>query len=85
MPEEFGRLTVEFLVEDQVLKTVICQYGDSVPSSEIPQVPKKDGYYYVWEEKYLSCIKGNEKVRAIYRAWNTTIASSDDKMRPDTM
>ena len=80
MPEEFGRLTVEFLVEDQVLKTVICQYGDSVPSSEIPQVPKKDGYYYVWEEKDLSCIKGNEKVRAIYRAWNTTIASSDDKM-----
>lgn len=80
MPEEFGRLTVEFLVEDQVLKTVVCQYGAGVPKEEIPQVPKKDGYYYVWEQKDLSCVKGNEKVRAVYKAWNATIASSEDKM-----
>lgn len=80
VPEEFGRLSVEFLVEDEILKTVYCQYGGSVADSQIPQVPKKDGYYYVWEKKDLSCIRGNEKVRAIYRAWNTTIASSQDKM-----
>ncbi len=80
MPEEFGILTVTFQVEDQVLKTVNCEYGTGVPEDEIPQVPQKDGYYYVWEEKDLSCIKGNQKVMAEYRAWNTTIASSDDKM-----
>jgi hypothetical protein len=80
MPEEFGILTVTFQVEDQVLKTVNCEYGTGVPKDEIPQVPQKDGYYYVWEEKDLSCIKGNQKVMAEYRAWNTTIASSDDKM-----
>lgn len=79
MPEEFGRLKVEFLVEDQVLRTVYCRYGEGIDESQIPLVPKKDGYYYVWEEKDLSEIKGNEKVRAIYRAWNTTIASSEDK------
>lgn len=80
MPEEFGQLTVEFMVEDQVLKTVVCEYGGSVPEEEIPQVPKKDGYYYMWEEKDLSNVRGNEKVRAIYKAWNATIASSEDKM-----
>lgn len=80
MPEEFGMLTVTFQVEDQVLKTVYCQYGTGVPEGEIPQVPQKDGYYYEWEEKDLSCIKGNQKVMAQYKAWNTTIASSDDKM-----
>ncbi|MCI9503328.1 MAG: hypothetical protein HFG76_15350 [Hungatella sp.] len=80
VPEEFGRLTVKFMVEDQVLKTVVCEYGGSVPEEEIPQVPKKDGYYYMWEEKNLSCVRGNEKVRAIYKAWNATIASSEDKM-----
>ena len=74
MPEEFGILTVTFQVEDQVLKTVNCEYGTGVPKDEIPQVPQKDGYYYVWEEKDLSCIKGNQKVMAEYRAWNTTIA-----------
>ncbi len=79
MPEEFGRLKVEFLVEDQVLRTVYCRYGEGIDEARIPMVPKKDGYYYVWEEKDLSNIRGNEKVRAIYRAWNTTIASSEDK------
>lgn len=80
MPEEFGRLSVEFMVEDQVLKTVYCQYGEGVPREEIPQVPQKDGYYYEWEEKDLSSVRGNQRVRAVYKAWKTTIASSDDKM-----
>lgn len=80
MPEEFGTLTVTFQVEDQVLKTLYCEYGSAVRDEEIPQVPQKDGYYYEWEEKDLSCIKGNQTVRAVYKAWNTAIASSDDKM-----
>lgn len=80
MPAEFGQMTVEFLVDDQVVKTIHCNYGGAVPDSQIPKVPQKDGYYYVWEEKDLSCIRGNEKVHAIYKAWNTTIASSADKM-----
>ncbi len=79
VPEEFGSLTVTFLVEDQVIKRVLCQYGSGVNPEDIPFVPQKDGYYYEWEEKDLSCITGNEKVRAIYKAWNTTIASSEDK------
>ncbi len=80
MPEEFGHLTVEFLVDDQVLKTLVCEYGGSIPEKDIPRVPQKDGYYYVWEQKDLTCVKGNEKVRAVYRPWHTTVASSEDKM-----
>jgi len=80
MPGEFGMLSVVFQVEDQVLKTLHCEYGSSVSEEEIPQVPQKDGYYYEWEDKDLSCIKGNQTVHAVYKAWNTTIASSDDKM-----
>lgn len=80
MPKEFGRLSVSFMVEDQVLKTIYCDYGTGVRPEDIPRVPQKDGYYYMWEEKELSCVKSNEKVHAIYKTWNTTIASSDDKM-----
>lgn len=79
VPEEFGCLTVTFLVEDQVIKRISCQYGSGVRPEDIPLVPQKDGYYYEWEEKDLSCITGNEKVHAVYKAWNTTIASSEDK------
>ena len=60
VPEEFNRLTVEFLVEDQVLKTIDCEYGGSVAESDFPKAPEKDGYYYQWEEKDLSCIRGYE-------------------------
>ncbi len=80
VPKEFGRLTVAFWVEGQIIKTIDCQYGGRVAEEDIPKAPQKDGYYYQWEEKDLSCIKGNENVHAIYKAWNTTIASSGDKM-----
>ncbi len=80
VPEEFNQLTVTFLVEDQVIKVIPCEYGGAVAQADIPKAPQKDGYYYQWAEKDLSCIKGNEKVHAIYKAWNTTIASSGDKM-----
>lgn len=80
IPKEFNKLTVTFLVEEQVIKTIDCQYGGEVAAADIPKAPQKDGYYYQWEEKDLSCIKGNESVHAIYKAWNTTIASSGDKM-----
>lgn len=79
VPEEFGQLMVTFLAEDQVIKKIPCQYGSGVKPEDIPLAPQKDGYYYEWEEKDLSCITGNEKVHAIYKAWNTTIASSEDK------
>ncbi len=80
MPEAFGQLSVSFLVENQVIKTILCNYGSAVPQSAFPLLPKKDGYYYQWEEKDLSYVTGNEKVHAIYKPWNTTIASSEDKM-----
>lgn len=79
VPEEFGRLTVTFLADDQTVGKITCQYGSEVKAEDIPLVPQKDGYYYEWEEKDLSCITSNEKVHAIYKAWNTTIASSEDK------
>ncbi len=80
IPKDFSHLTVEFLVEDRVIKTITCQYGSAISINDIPQAPQKDGYYYMWEEKDLSCLTGNEKVHAIYKAWNTTIASSQEKM-----
>ncbi|MDO4329997.1 MAG: hypothetical protein Q4C66_11770 [Lachnospiraceae bacterium] len=80
MPEEFKSLKVQFIVEDEIIKTITCQYGSALDESEIPTLPKKDGYYYEWEAKDLSCIKSNEKIYAVYKPWNTTIASSDDKM-----
>ncbi len=80
MPEAFGQLSVKFLVEGQVAKTIVCEYGSAVSREEFPKLPQKDGYYYQWEEKDLSRITGNEKVHAIYKPWNTTIASSEEKM-----
>ena len=80
MPERFRQLQVSFLVDDNAVKTIYCEYGSSVKASEIPAIPQKDGYYYQWEDVDLSNITGNIKVHAVYQPYHTTIASDDDKM-----
>lgn len=79
MPERFQQLQVSFLVDDNAVKTIYCEYGSSVSASEIPAIPQKDGYYYEWEDVDLSNITGNIKVHAVYQPYHTTIASDDDK------
>ena len=80
MPDRFRQLQVSFLVDDNAVKTIYCEYGSSVKASEIPAIPQKDGYYYQWENVDLSNITGNIKVHAVYQPYHTTIASDDDKM-----
>lgn len=79
VPERFRTLTVTFLVEGEPIKTLNCAYGDAVSSEQIPVLPQKDGYYYEWEEKDLSCVTANQQVEAVYKPWDTTIASSNEK------
>ncbi len=79
VPDNFKHLTVTFETEDGKLKTVQLNYGESIDKSVYPEVPPKEGYYYVWEEKDLSNITENEKVKAFYLPWKTTIASSDEE------
>jgi surface antigen len=80
LPEEFYSMHVTFLVDDEPVKQLICSYGQAVNASEIPEVPKKAGFYEKWEDVDLSDIRRNYKIHAVYQPWVNTIAVSDDPM-----
>lgn len=78
LPPEFRILTVTFLTEDQMVEQIVCQYGQSLSVEEIPEVPKKAGFFESWEDTDLSNIRKNYKIYAVYQPWTTTIASSQE-------
>lgn len=78
LPPEFRILTVTFLTEDQMVEQMVCQYGQSLSVEEIPEVPKKAGFFESWEDTDLSNIRKNYKIYAVYQPWTTTIASSQE-------
>ncbi len=80
VPEEFGRLSVSFLADGQVLKVIDGRYGEGIDASEIPQLPQKEGFYGQWEDKDLSSLHNSVKVHAVYHPWVSTIACSEDKL-----
>lgn len=75
-PDAYRVFHVKFMANDTVIKVVNCHYGESVSEGDIPQVPKKAGYYGVWEEEDLNQIKRNLTVHAVYDTWITTISSA---------
>ena len=78
LPPEFRILTVTFLTEDQMVEQIVCQYGQSLSVEEIPEVPKKAGFFESWEDTDLSNIRKKYKIYAVYQPWTTTIASSQE-------
>lgn len=78
LPSEFHSLTVTFLADDQVVEQVICGYGSALQAEDMPEIPKKEGFFEHWEQVDLSDIRRNYKVNAVYVPWTTTIACSDE-------
>jgi len=84
VPLPFRGMTVTYLVEDQVLETVSCAYGQPLPRDKVPAVPGKEGYYGVWEELGEDVITVDHVVEAVYTPYTTTLASAAmrDRVHP---
>lgn len=79
IPDAFRKLTVSFYSEDNIVKKVDCQYGVSIPLSDYPEIPEKQGYYADWDIKELNHIAFDEEVRAEYVRYLTTLASTQKR------
>lgn len=66
LPEEFQQLTLEFVVEDEVVKTVPFSYGASFDDSVFPEIPEKEGYYGEWDTAELKNLMFDTEVTAVY-------------------
>lgn len=87
MPEDFGRFTVTFRADGKELASFVCRYGDALDASQIPEVPKKDGFYGMWPEFDYSFITANKVLDAEYEMWISSVASeeTDESGRPILM
>lgn len=60
LPEEFKQLTVQFVAENETLKTVTCNYGESLDDSVYPEIPQRKGYYAKWDITELTDLRFDE-------------------------
>ena len=82
MPEEFEKMTVTFLADDEVIEQIVCGYGESITWEQIPDVPEKTDYFGTWGTNGLSNVIWDCQVVANYQPWLYAISSSDDP-KPD--
>lgn len=74
-PLDFRHFTIRFMVGDEVIKTVTCEYEESLKENEIPETPAQDGILGSWDKTDFTNIRRNMIVRAVYGDWKTALAS----------
>ncbi len=84
IPEEFLELTLTFVADGKVLKTIPFAYGASFDSSIYPNIPKKEGHYGNWDVTKLESLHFDQTVTAAYSPYITALESenTDQQERP---
>ncbi len=75
--EEFSTLTLTFMAEDTVLKTVKFQYGESFGEDVYPAIPSKKDCFAKWDVTDLSNLTTDTKVNAVYTPYVASLASEN--------
>ena len=73
--EDFKKLTVKFVVEDEVIKTKEFNFGQTISNLVFPEIPPKEGYYAVWDKKELKELKSDTIVTARYIPYIMSVSS----------
>ena len=75
IPQAFYTLSLRFMVDEEEIGTVICEYGQALPEKKIPSVPRRDGFIGSWKKKDFSNITEDERIEAKYTRVVTLIES----------
>lgn len=75
----FDTLSLRFTDGDEVVDTIYCAFGDSVPESRIPPVPEKEGFRGSWSRTDFSNIERDETIRAQFSRICTLIAAKEKR------
>lgn len=79
VPNIFKEFRLSFLVDDKIVDTIDFNYGDSVPLSDYPDFPNKDGYYGRWEDIDTSNLTFDEDINALYISYLSLLDSSQKR------
>lgn len=82
LPDMFKKQTLRFVFEGGSAKTITVDFGNRINVSDIPSVPKKDGYKGSWEGYYeliSSQIVFDTTFTTVYTPLVTTVESRDKR------
>ncbi len=79
IPDSFGQLVLTFRNGDEVVKTIACTYGASIPEDQIPAVPTKEGFHSQWSRTDYSEITSDEVIEVEYSRVNTLLVSGEKR------
>lgn len=77
LPENFRKLTVQFVSDGEVLKTVLADYGESFDETVFPEIPAKEGCWAVWDLTELTNIRFDTVVNVVYTPYVTGLPGED--------
>ena len=76
VPSEFLDLKLVFVADGVTIKTIHFEYGDSIPESEVPAVPAKEGCTGAWPELDLTNVTFSRTLEAVYTPLDSSVAST---------
>lgn len=84
LPEIYENVTLSFMADDQLVKTITLSYGESLDPTALPAVPEKEGYVGVWEDFDRTSLTFDQTINAVYTEYLSTIDGSktDENGRP---
>ncbi len=80
LPELFKSFKLDFVLEEEIIKTMSFNYGDSFSKDVFPSIADKNGAYGRWELKDLENLVFDTKVSAQYIPY-TTLLESDERRK----
>ena len=78
-PKEFKALELTFISGDEIVKVVPVEYGESLTSAEIPDVPERGGNFGEWEEFDYENITFSAEINAVYEKFITALESAEKR------
>ncbi|MCT4686115.1 hypothetical protein [Vallitalea sp.] len=82
LPESFQSFKLTFVVDDEIVKEIPFEYGDSLDDNKLPAIPKKEGYYSNWPSCNYNNLTFSKKLVAIYTPMIQVLPSDSNNPHP---
>ena len=79
LPSAFQNFTLKFMADEEVLKEIHFEYGDSFTEADMPEIPMKDGMYAYYDRTDLTNLHQDTVVTAVYSSDLTALSSHDSR------
>jgi hypothetical protein len=76
VPQDFDHITLRFVVEGEVVRTLVLPFGGSV--EELPEVPNREARYWKWDDFDREHLYYSRSVEGNFYAPNSTLSSGGD-------